>query len=101
PRVHPNPIRSREHILVSKILEDAWSKGADLDLGELIRRIQSPPFDRVGILDLEGFLPSKDRAELALRLNNLLASPGFAPWLTGVPVDVSRFLWTPEGRPRL
>jgi hypothetical protein len=99
--VDPDPVRSREHILLSKILEEAWAKGEDLDLEALVRRIQSPPFGRVGILGLEAFFPAKDRADLATSFNNLLASPGFSAWLSGEPVDVARFLWTKEGKPRL
>ncbi len=99
--IEPDPVRSREHILLSKILEEAWAKGADLDLESLVRKIQSPPFDRVGVLGLDAFFPAKDRAALATSFNNLLASPGFAAWLTGEPVDVARFLWTKEGKPRL
>ena len=79
--IDADPIRSREHILVSKILEAAWTKQQDLDLGKLIGQIQSPPFDRVGIMDLDSFYSSKDRLELAMTMNNLLASPTFASWM--------------------
>jgi hypothetical protein len=96
-----DPIRSREHILVARILHEAWSSGRDLDLTSLIRAIQSPPFARVGVLDLETFFPAAARAELAITLNNLLASPGFAGWMEGEPLDVARLLHTPEGRPRI
>jgi hypothetical protein len=36
-----DPVRSKEHILVSNIFESAWSKGRDLDLSELILQIQN------------------------------------------------------------
>jgi hypothetical protein len=36
-----------------------------------------------------------------MALNNLLASPGFAGWAEGEPLDVARMLWTAEGKPRL
>ncbi len=99
--VEADPLRSREHILLAKLLEGAWSAGQDLDLPELIRRVQAPPFARVGVFDLESFYPAKDRQSLAMTLNNLLASPGFAAWTEGEPLDVVRLLHTPAGKPRL
>ncbi|MDJ0521302.1 MAG: ATP-binding protein [Planctomycetota bacterium] len=99
--VDADPIRSREHILLSNILDRAWRDGRDLDLGSLIQAIQEPPFERIGVMDLEAFYPAKDRFGLAMTLNNLLASPGFSAWMEGEPLDVQRLLWTPEGKPRL
>ncbi|MFH1681620.1 MAG: DUF87 domain-containing protein, partial [Candidatus Eisenbacteria bacterium] len=99
--VDADPMRSREHILLSHILRRAWAEGRDLELSALIREIQSPPFERVGVLDVESFFPSKDRFELSIGLNNLIAAPGFAAWLDGEPLDVPRLLWTPEGKPRV
>ena len=37
----------------------AWRAGRDLDLASLIREIQEPPFDRVGVIDLESFYPGQ------------------------------------------
>jgi hypothetical protein len=99
--IDADPLKSREHILMAKLVESAWSQGKDLDLAALIRDVQKPPFDRVGVVDVESFYPAKDRAALAMTLNNLLASPGFSAWLTGEPLDVQRLLWTPEGKPRV
>ncbi len=99
--VEADPIRSREHILLSNILDGAWREGRDLDLGALIQEIQKPPFERIGVMDLESFYSAKDRFGLAMTLNNLLASPGFSSWLEGEPLDIQRLLWTPEGKPRL
>jgi hypothetical protein len=52
-------------------------------------------------VDLETFYPARDRAELAMGLNALLAAPGFGAWLEGEPLSVERLLWTPEGQPRV
>ena len=95
-----DPIRSREHILLSKLLEGAWSEGRDTDIASLIRAVQEPPFEKMGVMDLTSFFPSKDRRELAMQLNNLLASPSFAVWREGEPLDIHRLLYTPEGHPR-
>jgi len=99
--IDADSIKSREHILVATLLDRAWRSGCDLDTADLIREIQSPPIDRVGLVDLETFYPAKQRFELAMRLNGLLASPGFAGWMEGESLDVGRLLATPTGRPRL
>jgi hypothetical protein len=96
-----DPLQSREHILLSNIIDRAWRAGQSLDMGGLIRAIQSPGFDKLGVLDLESTYPAKDRAVLAMQLNNLLASPGFAAWMEGEPLDIQRLLYTPQGKPRL
>lgn len=96
-----DPIRSREHILISTILDIAWREGRDMDLGMLIQQIQSPPVNRVGALDLESFYPAKDRFALALLLNNLLAAPGFDIWLQGAPLDIGQILYSSNGKPRV
>ncbi|TKS60904.1 MAG: ATP-binding protein [Nitrospira sp.] len=72
-----DPIKSREHILLSMVMDQAWRKGQDLDLASLIQQIQTPPLSKVGVLDLDSFYPAKDRFALAMQLNNLLAEPGF------------------------
>jgi len=99
--IDADPIQSREHILLSTILNTAWQQGQNLDLAKLIGQIQNPPVTTVGVMDLESFYPSKERFGLAMRMNNLLAAPGFAAWMEGEPLDVARLLHTPEGRPRV
>jgi hypothetical protein len=96
-----DPIQSREHILLSTILDAAWREGRDLDLAALIGAIQSPTVNKVGVLDMETFYPEGERFKLAMALNNLLAAPGFAAWMEGEPLEVERMLHTPEGRPRI
>ena len=99
--IDADPIQSREHILLSKLLADAWRAGRDLDLPGLIRAIQKPHFERIGVLDLEAFYPAAERARLAMLVNNLLASPGFEAWTVGEPLDIGRLLYTEDGRPRV
>ena len=96
-----DPLKSREHILLSTILSDAWTQGQDLDLGTLIQTVQSPPISRIGVLDLESFYPARERFALSMSLNNLLASPGFGAWLEGEPLDIGSLLHTPQGKPRV
>jgi hypothetical protein len=99
--IDADPVRSREHIFLSNVIERSWREGRDLDLSQLIQQIQRPPFERIGVVDLESFYAAMDRTQLAMSLNNLLASPSFASWLEGEPLDIAKMLYTPEGKPRL
>lgn len=96
-----DPLQSREHILVANIVAGFWRDGKSVSMADLIHAIQNPSFDRVGVMDLESFFPSKDRFSLSNRLNNLLASPGFESWMSGAPMDVDKLLYGPNGEPRI
>jgi DNA helicase HerA-like ATPase len=99
--IEGEPGRSREHVLLSTILDTLWKSGQKVDFGTLVRAVPAPPIERVGFLDLENFFPAGDRFALASRLNTVAAAPGFDAWLDGEPLDFGRLLWTPEGRPRV
>jgi hypothetical protein len=99
--IQADPLQSREHILLSNILEQAWSSGESLDLPALIQRIQSPPLTRIGVFELDAFYPAAERYNLAMMLNNLLAAPGFESWMEGEPMDIDSLLFTQAGKPRL
>lgn len=96
-----DPTRGREGVFLSTLLHYHWDRGESIDLPTLAREIQKPPFHQVGILDIEAFYPEKERFQLVLALNALLASPQFAIWREGAPLDIQQFLYTSEGRPRL
>lgn len=96
-----DPIKSREHVLISSIIQDAWIKEQNLSISELIMRVQKPPFGKVGALDIDTFYPPKDRMQLSISLNNLLASPTFRAWTEGESLDIKRFLYNEEGKPKL
>jgi DNA helicase HerA-like ATPase len=99
--IDADPLRSREFSLLAAILQDAWTHGQSPDLAGLIAAVQNPPFEKIGVLSLDEFFPPKQRMELIMALNNLLASPGFATWREGEPLDIARLLHTREGKPRL
>jgi hypothetical protein len=99
--IDADPVTGREHLLLANLLDHAWRAGRSVDLPGLIQLIQKPPFDKVGVFDLESFYPAKDRNALAIAINNLLAAPGFEVWMQGEPIDVGRLLYTPQGRPRI
>lgn len=96
-----DPIKSREHILISTIIDQAWRAGKDLDLVDLIKQVQKPPFNKVGVLDLDTFFPAKERMALAVNLNNLLAAPGFQAWMEGAPLDIEQLLYTADKKPKI
>lgn len=98
--IEADPIRSREHTLLANILDRAWREKRDLSMEQLLREIHTPPFDKIGFLDLESVFPINDRFALASSLNNLLASPGFQAWMSGEPLDIQRLLYTTTGKPR-
>ena len=93
--------RGREHTFLSALLAAGWKAGRDLDFAALIQGLQSPPFEKIGVLDVDAFYPSKDRFSLATRLNAVLASPGFEQWLEGEPLDPGRLLYGAKGKPRV
>ncbi|WP_417395684.1 helicase HerA domain-containing protein [Gimesia chilikensis] len=100
-KIDADPINSREHILISNLLSQAWKEKRNLSVASLIQEIQAPPFDKIGFLDLETFYPAKDRMALSLQLNNLLASPGFEAWMQGEALNIANLLTTRAGKPRI
>jgi hypothetical protein len=94
-------MRGREHTFLSTLLAASWKAGRGLDLAGLIQGLQSPPFEKVGVLDVDAFYPSKDRFALSTKLNAVLASPGFEQWLEGAPLDAGQLLYGPNGKPRV
>jgi len=95
-----DPLRSREHILLANIFESAWSQGKDVELAELVIQTQNPPFEKLGAFPVETFFPAKDRMELAMVLNNILAAPAFETWREGQSLNIGSMLYTSDGRPR-
>lgn len=99
--IQADPVQSREHILISAIFYCEWKQGHGLTLEQIINYVANPPFAKIGVFDVESFYPSKDRMKLAMQLNSLLASPGFAAWREGEPLDIAKLLHTEDGKPRI
>ena len=98
--VSSDPLSGREHILLTNLIIRSWDKGADMDLPTLLGQLMDPPIRKLGILDLDVFFPAKDRQALAMKLNGLLASPSFAAWSQGAPLEIESMLWKADGTPR-
>lgn len=99
--IEADPVQSHEHILMSNIVAHCWKKGQNLSLEQLVRHIQQPPIRKVGVVDVDTFCPEGKRNEIAMKLNNLLASPGFSAWLEGEPLNIQRMFYTADGKPRI
>lgn len=99
--IEADPVQSPEHILLSNIISHCWKKGQNVSLENLVRHIQQPPIRKVGVVDIDTFMPEAKRTALAMKMNNLIASPGFASWLEGEPLNIQRMYYTAEGKPRI
>jgi len=99
--VDADPIQSPEAVLLSSIFQHSWAADESLSIEALIRNIQKPKFGKVGIIDLESFYPAKKRQLLALKFNNLLASPGFSTWMEGPSLDIQKMMYHEDGRARV
>lgn len=98
--IEADPLSSREHILLANLIQHAWSNQQSLDLAALVGQVQQPPINRLGVFEVDQFFPPKDRQKLAMQLNGLLASPAFAAWGAGTPLDIQTLLFTSDGKPR-
>src|SRR6476660_3697660 len=97
--IEADPLSSRDHILLSNLIETSWAAGRSLDLATLVGQVQSPPLRKLGVFELDAFFPAADRTALAMRLNGLLASRAFEAWASGPPLDIGAMLRAPDGRP--
>ena len=88
--IDADPVRSREHILLSNVFETSWRDGprsrlVAVDPANSAAAVRQDRRGRPGIvLSGEGADAAGDE------LNNLLASPSFASWMEGEPLDISR-----------
>ncbi|RLE71379.1 MAG: hypothetical protein DRJ37_05100, partial [Thermoprotei archaeon] len=95
-----DPLKSNEHILISHILEYCWRRREHVDFNKLLAYVLNPPFNRIGVIDVDMFMPEKDRRELVIALNRVIASPTFRNWIKGIPLDFDKLLWAADGKPR-
>jgi Helicase HerA, central domain len=98
--IEADPLSSREHILLANLIQHSWSGGTSLDLPTLVGMVQQPPLRKLGVFDLDQFFPPDERTKLAMKLNGLLASPAFAAWGAGQPLDIQSLVFAPDRRAR-
>ena len=99
--MNAQPVKDKEHVLVSNILEYNWRQGRDLTLEDIIMQIQQPLFDKLGVMPVDQYMSEKQRYKLAMEMNNIIASPSFQTWMQGEPMDIQRLLYQPNGRPKV
>jgi hypothetical protein len=93
-----DPLTSQPHILISNIIDHYWRLGRDLSLEELIINIQKPPFQRLGVFEVNQLMDEKERVELAFKINNIVAAPSFRFWKTGMPLSAGCLFEKKAGR---
>ena len=98
---NPDPLESNEHVLISNILEYLWRRGEDIDFTKLLAYIVQPPFQKIGAVDIDIFMSKRERRQLVIDLNRIIASPTFKNWLTGLSLDFDEILWSPKSKPRI
>jgi hypothetical protein len=95
------PVKDKEHVLISNIFEYNWQRGISLTLEDIINQVQRPPFAKLGVLDVDSYMSEKVRYKLAMELNNIVAAPSFQSWIQGEPLDIQNLLYQPNGRARV
>lgn len=98
--IQADPMTSRDHILLSTIIEKLWGQGKSISIEDMVALVMDPPLDKVGVIPLETYYSKKDRMDLAMAMNNVLAAPSFGIWMEGEPLDIGKLLYTEDGRPR-
>ena len=99
--VEADPVESRAYILLAQLISRAWLSDENLTLEDLIGRIISPNFKKIGVLPLESFYPQGDRFKLASKFNAILASPTFNAWMEGDDLDIQRLLYDKNGKAKI
>jgi hypothetical protein len=99
--IEADPVESKETILLAQLISTSWLQGDDLSLEDLIGRIISPPFKKIGVLPLEAFYPQAERFKFASRFNSIIASPTFKAWLEGETLDIQTLLYDENGKAKV
>ena len=99
--VQSDQVSGKEHIYLASIFMNYFTQNKSITIEELISLIVSPPFEKVGVFNLEDFYPHDKRLALAMKLNTLIASSSFKSWMEGESLDISKMLYTKEGKAKV
>ncbi|RTZ66620.1 MAG: hypothetical protein DSZ29_02625 [Aquificaceae bacterium] len=99
--VEADPVESKEYILLAQLITKSWLAGESLSLEDLIGRVISPSFKKIGVLPLESFYPQAERFKLATKFNAVIASPTFSAWLEGDDLDIQKLLYDDNGKAKI
>lgn len=88
----PDAARSRDHALLSVLVERRMERNMPCDIGSLLQDIVEPPILIVGSLPLDSYITAKARGDLAASLNTLLVSPTFVNWRQGAALRIGEWM---------
>ena len=99
--IKADPVESKEYILLAQIISRSWLAAENLNLEDLIGRIISPTFKKIGVLPLEAFYPQAERFKFATKFNAIIASPTFKSWLDGEDLNIQNLLYDENGKAKI
>ena len=93
-----DPVKSREHVLLSALAEARLVRGDVADIASLIDEVLAPPIARIGAMEVDAYMARHERQALAAALNSLLASSSVASFRKGATLDVGEWLTPKDGK---
>ena len=99
--IEADSLTSKEFLLLSNIFQHFWLQQKSLSLESLIGQIASPPFEKIGVLNLSDFYPQGERMKLAMLFNNVLSSVSFSAWISGDALDIQDLLYDEDGKAKV
>ncbi|MFB0534326.1 MAG: helicase HerA-like domain-containing protein [Anaerolineae bacterium] len=87
--------RIAETKLLSEIISHAWKNGISLEgetgLKALVELVMAPPFERIGVMNVDDYVSASDRHSLAKTINHILIGAEQL-WDQGIPLDIDLWL---------
>lgn len=99
-KIGTDDVNSPEMLLLEQIFLENFANGKDLSINELITQIATPPFEKIGVFDVQTFFPNDKRMAFAMKINALVANPSFKQWLNGEPLNIGKMLFDENGKAR-
>jgi len=99
--IDADPLTSKEHLLLSNIFYYYYSRGISLTLEDIISYVVSPPFQKIGMLQLKTFYEQNQRMKLAMALNGMISSVGFSSWIEGEALNIQNMLYDEDGKAKV
>ena len=93
--IEADPVRSREHILLSNIFEHAWRAGPGPGPGQADPgRSRSRPCGKLGVFDVDTFYPAEGPLRSwPWRSTTSSPRPPSQTWIQGEPLDIGSLLY--------
>jgi molybdopterin converting factor small subunit len=99
--ISSDSLNSKEHLLLSNIFNHYYTQGISLSMQTLISNIITPPFEKIGMLDLDAFYPQNERMKLATLFNSVISSVTFSSWIKGEPLNIQNMLYDENGKAKI